>query len=681
MDYESWNEAIVAHFFAPSMAQTPVYLSVDDDTLRVIAEEQGWSAATAVDDFQAAVRSVVHGPRPFVNPLQDAVRWRSRGSRGTPPFAAVLGATVLAASRMGPREGGGRGAYSYYWPLRQVLDLSGAGTVPSYGDVVPMLWEYLQEWLEAAGGAFGLPTARTRPNMENIGWSLSQAVLRGADRGRLAVFFRAIGAHPHEDIDGMELLLRLREWCKTAGRGGRLAEVAANAEAEWLLADMLHAELLRFDGTARDERGRLCLRVALTSQAGGEPFGLAVQVPPGAALPDVSAWGWQPQAGQWNWLPASWLLGPGLDVDRVVGPLRLLLPSRDCYLFRINDFLGAWASVDDAEAGVEHRILVRTHLADEVPAAAAATDGEAVLARRAVVPQGWVAFARFVPQRSASLPPPLAVLSPRAGRLATLQGGLRVHAHEPVYLTDGPPDVVVPAGGDAKVTVAGEEHLVDPTIEVALQLSGLELPAAAHEITVGPRKMTIRLVDRLRETAPRPMMGHAVHVTATGHGWLDPLPVDLREAASCPARWWSGAAAMSIHDLGETDPVQRALLRVGGEVHVLGSSARRECARIYPAAPRWLEDLGLPPSDVDLEPALVGVPFPVEWVVTVLARSRRVQWVGGARPAPGPAPTRAPDVLTRVRWRQLVTDEQRPATFPAGPDEEARWRAYVDGGL
>jgi hypothetical protein len=43
MTESEWNDAIGAWFFTPLMAGRPVYLCVDEDSLREIALHQGWT--------------------------------------------------------------------------------------------------------------------------------------------------------------------------------------------------------------------------------------------------------------------------------------------------------------------------------------------------------------------------------------------------------------------------------------------------------------------------------------------------------------------------------------------------------------------------------------------------------------------------------------------------------------
>ncbi|GAA1028164.1 hypothetical protein GCM10009557_12220 [Virgisporangium ochraceum] len=680
MTYELWNQALADRFFRKDLAGVPVYLSVDDEVLTRIAEESGWPSKAPDGGFAEAVRSEVFGARPFDRMLLRAYRWRRSGSSEVPPCVAVLGATVLAASRMGPGDRRGPGAYSYYRPLREILGLAGEGMPAGYDEAVPRMWSYLNDWLDKAqDGGRGVSTARTRPSVENIGWSLSQTLIRGADRARLAAFFQAIGAQPGEALAGSELLLRLREWCRTAGRGSKLSRVAFDTRSEQLIADVLETELRRFDGVSRDDSGRLCLPVHLVAaDRSWAPFSVAVFAP-GAMPPIATADG--PAVPQPTVRPGSWNLLTDVDVslggvvDTVVDGVRLLLGSKSCYVFQVNDFLGAWASVEAAEVGVEHRVVVRVTMAGAAEAAMAACGASDVrVARRAGLPPGWVGFAGFVPRHPAAVPSAVSALSPRAGQLASLAGGLRVSSRERVYLADFPPDLVVP-DADAvtmPVEVDGMPQKVDPAPSLTLPLSGLALAPGPHTIRVGSRTLSLSLVQRLRETTAPATIGLPVDTTSRGD-WIGSVPRQVNGADGAD-RWVSGAV---LH--GVAPRYRRTLLARAAEIYVLGPD-HGQAARIHPGSPSWLKEIGLPEQEVELEPALVDVEFDAEWVVAVTSTHRRVHRVSGAAFAPGPAPLHPAQPVERAAWYRLVGAQGRPFRFPGGNEDAERWARFLEGG-
>lgn len=680
MDYQQWNGAITRWFFREDMAGVPVYLAVDDDVLREIADGEGWPPGEAVASFEAAARCRLHGPEPFDPLLRETAQWRVAGGHGDPPFVVALAVAVLAAARMQPAASGS-GSYSYYRPLREILELPGRGMPAGYDNAMAVLWERLNWWLrERLGGGRGLPTAATRRSDDNIGWALSQAVVRGSDRARLGLFFRAIGAQPGDAMAGPELLKRFQEWCRLSARAGdRLRSAASSPALAPVLEGVLEHELARFDGAARDGSGRRCLPLVLTTaDDGGAPFGLAVEVPPelqGRTLAVDGAGDVALPPGQpWVRLPAEVAAaGPSASVDASVGRYRFVLPHRDCWVFQVNDVIGCWAGVDVAEVGVEHRVLVRAERRRDAETVMSACGGDPVAARRARVPPGWLAFARYRPAGAATPMPGVAELCPRAHQVVDLVGGLCLSRSDHLWLVDFPPELVVPSvvGDPPRVTVDGAER---PPLRrdggLALDLAGLRLGAGEHEVVVGSRRLTVKLVERLRETTPPARIALPVRGDA-GTRWVGAVPV---EASAEACAWLSGAR---LSDAVERRVRPRTLVRQSSRVYVLGPVGC--AAQVHPRTPRWIGEHGLCPADFDLEPALLGVPFGTTWVMAWLQSHRRVRHVAGAQPAAGPRP-QPPTLLSHDEWARLVSSDGPPVHVDGSDDDARLWAQYAQAG-
>lgn len=681
MKYADWNAALTTWFFRPDLAGVPVYLAVDDDVLGEIAHSRGWQLSDPAHDFELAVRTCAGGSAPFDRLLRTSARWQIDGAEGIPPFIGVLAATVLAASRMAPGDDGGPGRYSYYGPLRKILDLPGTGMPQGFDQAAPVLWGWLKTWLTSKmSGKIGLPTAATRPAVDNIGWAFSQAVVLGADRTKIGMFFRATGVQPNEQIDESELLKRFQEWCRLSSRvSGRLRKAAFDPVLGPVLAQVMKFELDRFDGTMRDAAGRRCLPVVLTTaDNGGAPFSVAIEVPPELQGSDLVLGNGEIvslRVGQtWLTLPTA-IASPSATVDLLSGRFRFLLPRRDCWVFQISEALGQWASVDVADIGVEHRVLVRAELQVAADEAMRATAGDPVQVRRATLPAGWVAFARYVPSRSALATPDVAALCPRAHELPSLSGGLCLSAADRVWLAEFPPDLVIPGedGLDLGVTVDGRPYLApDGGRPEIIRLSAMGLPEGQHEVSVGSRRLRFRLVDRLRETTLPARIAVRVLDDSTP-AQISSLPVAV---SSISSDWLSGAAFSSA--ARDTRPAPRTLVRQSSRIFVLGPG--RAAAQIYPQQPSWLSEHGLYPADFDLEPALDGVPFEAEWVLSLLADCRKVLRVKGAAAMHGPAPSHRPLLLGEAEWKRLTTDEGPELRVDGSAQDADLWSAYARAG-
>ena len=416
MDYEGWNEALAARYFADAEPDVPVYLAVNDAALDEMCADAGIDAAA---DFERAVRGRVFGSNPFRGEFDRALRWHRNGGDGYPPFLPTLAATVLAADRMERLPGSDRGRYSYYRPLRRILCLEGEGMPDGYDDVIPALWRKLAWWLdEHEHGKRGRPTAATSSVNRNIGWALSQTVLTGADRSQIGQFLAAWKDSGDEHSSADSLLAGFEEWLRIARVGGKFSSTLADTQLRAILGEVLVQELKYFDGAARDISGRIRLNLALTSDDAGEPFGLAVRVPPRFRHSALTIEGSHiplPQGSRLVALPhidsITVVLGAPLELGST--GIRIGLQQADCYVFQIDDVLGAWVSVSGATLGIEHRVIVRTHLASkarEIMGAAGANDVREM--RRARIPAGWKGYASYTPTQLTEGPSYLRSLSP-----------------------------------------------------------------------------------------------------------------------------------------------------------------------------------------------------------------------------------------------------------------------------
>ncbi len=201
VDYDRWNEVLVETYFGPHMAEAPAYIDVDDVVLGECAAKVGIEPEGAEGALLEAVRSTLRPDRRDVLGWHDVrfVEWRAAlrrattaGGRGVtvdlpaPPFVAALACFVLAAERMGTKDG--MAAAAYYPRLAHLLQLddAAAGRLRHAFPVTETYWRGLNEYLEAAEGYYGLPTSYAL-SFRYVGIPQSQALVRAADRARLGL--------------------------------------------------------------------------------------------------------------------------------------------------------------------------------------------------------------------------------------------------------------------------------------------------------------------------------------------------------------------------------------------------------------------------------------------------------------------------------------------------------------
>ncbi|CCH89533.1 protein of unknown function [Modestobacter italicus] len=647
-----------------------------------------------------AVRARVKHSQPLDPWVRQAIQWRREGSVGNPPWVAVLAVTVLAASGAG-REEDGRVLHerAYYRPLRQLLGLLAGAQPPGFDSDIRMLWTFLKEWLDDhLEGSRGLSTARAPRHLSNVGWAMSQVVLTSAERSRLPEFFQLIGAVPGEDITPDALLASYLRW-GSRRRASRIHDdVRAQSNFAEMLGAALHQALISWDGRPRDERGRTTLplllgyyssrgQLRLVSRAahGLENRGLKVGadevyigardelfVVPGD--PDTAL------AGR----PIRASLSPSeQDPVSVAIDIQMRLLSTDIHVLASNGELGMWVEVAAASLDQEHVIIVRDQVAPEAERAMTDLGGGAMRLPRIRLPAGWCAYHRFHPTRLAQVPVHLSALVPGRTELAQLTGGLPVDRLRKLWLTDGPPDVILPEILDAQ---AGRVLRLDGAElpwpdDNRLRLRSLGLHSGDHELSVAGRTMRLTLLDEVvdhaghgdaRLTVERQPVEQTFLARARAAGASHGSPTSPTDACItvtlCGARLSTTEGSLPLLPR----PHQ---LRVGGCYYVLGAPG--QAARLRPVAPPWLTAVEPPlySRDADLESTIVGLSFAPRWLLYVPAgRRATVTDISDVSARAGrDTAVRAPDFGAEI-WQQA---SRHLELAEVAPQDMSAWRAWL----
>jgi len=215
--YMRWNAAVAAIVYGPNAAGMPVYLDLEDDVLRSVAEQAGSSVGDPRDELCSAVRVTLNRPDHsagiFGGHHARIVGWRVE-SGDPPPDLALLAVLSLAAEDM--REGDGFKANNYYDRLLPLLGIDGGEAdrdrvVRAYRRCSQELWECLNGWLTDMEGERGLPTAYALSHA-HIGRPLSQALIRATDREKLSEFFAELGLPPRSRLSPHDMAGLLAEW-------------------------------------------------------------------------------------------------------------------------------------------------------------------------------------------------------------------------------------------------------------------------------------------------------------------------------------------------------------------------------------------------------------------------------------------------------------------------------------
>ncbi len=638
-DERAWNRALRSWFFRADFAGRPAYLAVDEETLAAIARESRLDVADATKSLSSVVQYRVSPRAPFGWWVREAARWRRAGSKSDPPFLSVLAITVLAATIVD--EVNDR---SYYRRLDTLLGLPGHMMPRDFDSDIQQLWTYLNEWLtDVCHGQLGTATASNLGGPANVGWAQSQTLLRPTDRAKLPLFFTALGAQPGQLVEGNLLVRRLRSWSSGGhALSRRLAAVLEDTRLSELLAGALQSELAHWDGTLRDEVGRIALKLLLAFHERSGRLETAVQV-----LEQLAGTTWQSDtldsrlelgsAGELQLLsvsvtreildgmPLLAALGgsasSGSDGTARTHPpvLTLVMPRRELHLLCPDDRLARWVEVPTALLHRPHLVLVRSEVAAAAADVMRRLGDNAQLVRRIHCPAGWTAY-RFVPVRSQVIDGPLAVLSPRGNELSALDGGLPISRRRRVYLTVGAPDLVVDLREQSGLVTVDDAE-ASPDKAGRLRLADLGLPPGRHSVSVGGVHYELTLVDEFADGPFDCTLSFAFNVVCS----------DGRVAGTVPAGMLAAAARHGPSDVTvcgaaiSARPSARAFAsvprpprsRAGGRHFVLGGPG--EVAEVGVHPPRWLQSLSvqLAPHLVDAAPALKDVPFPPLWLLRV----------------------------------------------------------------
>ena len=550
--YEAWNQALADFFYKPSNAGRPVYLQVDGDNLRAIGRSVGVTPDRAEHSFERAVQAKLN-PGSKVNPFAELLwqtsRWRRRvrsDCGSPPPFLGLLGACVLAASRMSSDPERGIASNDYYQRLRSTLglDLSERGQPPSF-DKVTTLWATLRYWLQELNqGALGLPTAKRHPRLTYVGYPISQCLLRRVDREKLPDFFGWAGLSPGEEISGESLAPSLAAWASSAActltRRGKAVLTGGDEALTSQAADLASADLWHWDGSSVDLEGRRWARIELQVEVsrGGRRLGCSLlsRAPEGfpegsyrAGLHAAVELQRQPGGRWFEPLPEE-LTGEALRQGLKLrnGRYALACSPPDVIVLGAREDLTGWISCGRVGLGETHLVLcrrpyegsVRDYLADH------AEPGWVHVPGARGLPPSWSCFRHVLVSTIPAVTSPwLECLIPRPSVGISLKGGLKVGDDE--WIVGGEPEaaVAVQGGHPVMVSIDGQETGFLEQGSGLLKLGDLGLSPGRHEITVGThrRSFGLRRSGRLPvELGEDGLVGRAIR-----HDGLAFTPVSL----------------------------------------------------------------------------------------------------------------------------------------------------------
>lgn len=500
--YAAWASVLGEHFFGPDQSGRTVAMFVDD----TLARELGASPTLDGVTLESAVRRELgRAGNLFGRILVRCGQWR-RGSQATPPPSLpLLGATVLAATRM--HNDGTYSANNFYARAAQVLGRD-SRVIEDEFELVAAMWEYLDTWLRSQGDMRGISTILPHPQWVKIGYSLSQALLRDVDRRCFPQFFQWAGVAPHAEVQAESLIRPLRLWSQGhPGVSPRLRQLIENESGQELLGRLLIAEARSWDGVVADERsGVRQLQLRLVVQPSTKSVRWAAE---GADPPKEVIVDWDGAivtfsasesrryliSNERGVKSADVARGLVLSGDNVSlrNPARVVLPMVH------EPEVGGWVSVDEIDPCQDQLLIVHDQewgrikvflerlLRRTVPAAIRPCGKPLLSGFQAIkLPAADIDVRLF---DEAGTPQSMKRIRPHhASRRIELRGGLplRPGSGQRTYLRGGTPDVDLAAGPGESRRVAAELNGAPTT----LVTNGLPLPLAG--LADAPREYEFR---------------------------------------------------------------------------------------------------------------------------------------------------------------------------------------------
>jgi hypothetical protein len=574
--YRRWNGAIYTTLFGEPRAQAPAYLYLEPELLARAAVSAEVAQENARSDLIGAVRGALGWDRvdnPFFWHLNEAEAWADEGMRDVPPFLALLTVLVLGAEAM--VSDAEHAAHNYYDRLLGLLeadDSLGARIRRGFKDTVE-LWLLLNDWLAQWDGELGLPSAQITDRRVNIGYPISQALVSGQDRKRLAGAFEDYGLRPGRRMAPLEMEQYLSHWLGHASAPARLRRVWGNEEARRRVVQIACAELEAWAGPAAEENsdrstaGRVPLLWRADLSGGPLPvidLYLACQADPArveglyqiAASTDATGraglTGCEPSLSvrpipgtefcglePWAELSLGALLAGAFTLTRREMPAVTLARSSNPILVLAHDDRdGLWHEVSRAQllercivlAHADVRTKVEAHLGRYARAGYRQLDHSQL----AGLPPGWRAFLDVVlsdaPEDEAA--GVLTILSPLRADVISMEGGVRLSRQ--TWHADAPPVVVATLAAERRLQLAVERRR-------ALDLGGPEQLALVEDI--GRASRSLAGIGLLSGDY---LVGLSVS-SKDGVRLLDQVPLRLRNASfPRPARLRSANAAVHV---------------------------------------------------------------------------------------------------------------------------------------
>ncbi len=218
--YLQVNKAICSVIFNGKFSYAPLYLDIEGDLKESIAASLGTTSSDVEDEIFKAVSDTLKLNAKYPFGLHENLHrsWQNSGRKDAPPFTALLCALSLVAENMhSDEEYNSHNYYDRFFEFLEISDEKLRTEIKKAFKITRTFWEELNTWLKANDGGYGYPTARQiNDKWTYVGYPISQALVRDADRKSLSKMFEDYDLSPGERIPSEEMRVYLEKWVNSS---------------------------------------------------------------------------------------------------------------------------------------------------------------------------------------------------------------------------------------------------------------------------------------------------------------------------------------------------------------------------------------------------------------------------------------------------------------------------------
>ncbi len=517
--YEQWNKAIISYFFENSEQGGIVFLHTTPETLREIAEQEGFNVDDAVESLKEAVcKKVLFLNKVELYKIKPIDLWKYLPEK-EPTQVAFLALTVIAASKMESSEGASH--TNYYAQLNKLLFAKSIGGKPKgikYEDW-ENFWLHFRRWVKSEYDVELYLTEGTS-NRRYVWYPISQCLISNHDRRNVYRFFHFHNLMPLSEIQDNQLERDLRAWFQSSDGSSRINRYFSNEfykKSILIQVKLLHQHWdgeippalipgerhisssirveLRFDKYDNIKIRYWFLRRG-RNEIGCRHNSLGIE-----SLKTLNSEKWfQPETDKKN---SFWNLSNGLRLQTdEIKPMVYTLNRYDIWVFRVDQECDeGWISQRNLHLNEDHLILFRERLKNRVIDRLTQTSDQKIETPNAIYvddkENGWL-YLRTTPTKIKTFSDTILWrLSVESSKQISFSGGLLVkdQQNRRAYLNICLPTIFVPDVG-----LTDEEHLqvnnmTDPIgKDRCVTLDNL-LEQGVYQIKYGSKARELRVIS------------------------------------------------------------------------------------------------------------------------------------------------------------------------------------------